>query len=139
MHTGLTGLIRKTRIGRGVLFHLNTGVFWIYGVLTFLLSFSVSGFWLQNTAIRVLLSLPPALVAAFTFWQMIHVIFWRRFRNPRMDTFVMLAFVLAIFLVGYGRDVQGGRGDALRSLFKNFAIFVLIGLISYVSRRKKAA
>ena len=139
MHTGITGQIRKTRVGRCVLFHINTGVFWIYGILTFWLVFSVSGFWLHDTAVRVLLSLPLALVAAFTFWQMIHAIFWRRFRNPWIDTFVMLAFVLVIFLVGYGRDVQAGHQDALYVLFKNIAMFAVIGLVSYVSRRKKAA
>jgi signal transduction histidine kinase len=139
MHTGATGQIRKTAVGRWLLFHINTGLFWIYGVLTFWLAFSVSSFWFQSVPTRILLSLPPALLAAFTLARLIHALFWHRFRNVWMDNYVIGVFLVSILLVGYAHDVRDGRDDALSRLAMRTVIAVIAGLVSYASNRKRAA
>jgi len=138
MHTGVTGQIRKTHVGRLVLFHINTGLFWIYGILTFWLTFSVSGFWLQDVVLRLFLSLVPALIAAFTFAQIVRRIFWERFQSAWIHNWVIFTFIPAILLVSYGRDVQSGRDDALYQLGIHAAIVFIACLMSY-ARGKKAA
>src|SRR2546423_4152937 len=105
MHSGVTGQIRKTAVGRCLLFHINTGLFWIYGILTFFLVFLVSSFWLRSVTARILLSLVLALLAAFTLARPVHALFWRRFRNVWTDNYVIGVFLVAILLVTYASDV----------------------------------
>jgi len=95
MHTGVTGLIRKKAAGRYLLYHINTGLFWIYGIVTFALAFSVSGFWIRSGGSRSLLSLPLALIGALMFAPLVHALFWRRFRNVWMDNYVIGVFLVA--------------------------------------------
>jgi signal transduction histidine kinase len=139
MHTGVTGQIRKAAVGRWLLFHINTGLFWIYGILTLWLAFSVSSFWFQNVATRILFSVPPALLAAFMLARLVHALFWHRFRNVWMDNYVIGVFLLAILLVGYAHDVHDGRDDARFRLAMRTTLAVIAGLASYVSNRKRAA
>lgn len=139
MHTGVTGQIRKTAVGRWVLYHINTGLFWIYGILTFALAFSLSGFWIQSGRLRCLLSLPVALCGAFTLAQIIRALFWRRFRNVWMDNYVIAAFLAAWLLSKYAHDIRDGRADALHRLVIHALTVIVAGLISYASSRKNAA
>ncbi|MGA2245743.1 MAG: hypothetical protein ABSH48_12145 [Verrucomicrobiota bacterium] len=139
MHTGVAGQIRRTAVGRCVLFHINTGLFWIYGVLTFWLAFEVISFWFKSAITSILLSLPLALFAAFRLARFLHALFWHRFRNVWMDKYVIGLFLVAILLVGYAHDVRDGRDDALARLRTHTVGLVVAYLVSYLLNRKSAA
>ena len=139
MHTGVTGQIRKTRLGRFLIFHINTGLFWIYGILTFALAFSLSGFWIQSSHSRLILSVALALVAAFTFASIVHALFWRRFHSVWIDNYVIGVFLVAWLVSEYVHDIRDGRGDALLRLATHTLAAVVAGFVSYVSSRKNAA
>jgi hypothetical protein len=139
MHTGVIGQIRKTTVGRWLLFRINTGLFWIYGILTCALAFQVSGFWFESTTSRLLLSLPPALLAAFTLAHLVHALFWRRFHNVWMDSYVIGVLAVAILAVRYALDNHEGREDALSSLPAAALVALIMGWRSYVRNRKRAA
>ena len=139
MHTGVSGQIRKTGLGRFVLFHINTGLFWIYGILTFALAFSLSGFWIQSSHSRLILSLSLALVAAFTFASMVHALFWRRFRNVWMDNYVIGIFLVVWLVSECVHDMRDSRTDVLPRLATRILAAVVAGFVSYASNRKNAA
>jgi hypothetical protein len=132
-----TRQIRKTSAGRRLLYQINSGPFWIYGILTFILAFSLSGFWFQSVTTRLLLSFPLALLAAFTLPCLVHALFWKRWRNVWMDSYVGGAFLVAILLVGYARDVRDGRDEALSRLASRTLTAALAGLLAYASNRKR--
>jgi hypothetical protein len=139
MHRGITGKIRKTATGRFLLFHVNTGLFWIYGILTFLLAFSLSGFWILSGSSRCLLSIPIALISAFTLARLVHKFFWRRFQNAWMDNIVIVVLVAAWLLTLYVHDNQDGHGESLLRLATNALTAFIAALLAYVLKRKKLA
>ena len=139
MHTGVTGQIRRTRVGRSVLFHANTGLFWIYGGLAFWLAFSVSGFWIQAGSWRSPLSLLLALIAAFTVPRAVQATLWARFRSAWIHRYVIGALFLAILLSGYLHDARDGRQDAFLQMWTLAARVLLGALGGYVWNRKKEA
>ena len=139
MHTGVTGQIRKTAAGRRLLFHINTGLFWIYGILTLVLAFSLSAFWIQSDGLRCLLSFPVALIGAFTLAPLVHALFWRRFRNVWMDNCVIVIFLVAWLLSEYAHDIRDGRADALHRLVIHTLTAIVAGLFSFLASRKRAA
>jgi hypothetical protein len=139
MRTGFSVQIRKTAFGRFLLFHINTGIFWFYGVLTFWLVLSVSDFWLQSITSRRLLSLALALLVAFTLPGLVRALFWHRFRNVWMDSYVIILFFAAILLSDYLQDVHAGRADALSRLATRALAAILAGWFGYKSNRKKKA
>jgi hypothetical protein len=138
MHTGISGLMRKMSIGRWLLFHINTGLFWIYGSLTFILVMLVSGFWLGDRIVQIFLSLTLALIMAFTSPQLVYGLLWRWFHNVWIANYVIGLFWVAILLALYAWDVRNGR-DALRWLAIRMGFIVVLALISYRSSRKRSA
>jgi len=137
MHKGVAGWIRKATIGRWLLFHINTGLFWIYGVSTFWLAYSITSFCLHSTGLRILVSLALALFAAFTFAQFVRLLFWKRFHNIWMDIYIIGIFVLAILISYYMHDVQAGRKEALSRLVTHIVVGVAAGLVSLLLDRRR--
>lgn len=138
MHAGVTGQIRKTAIGRWLLFHANTGLFWIYGILSFWLAFLLIEFWVHGTGLRLLMSFVIGLVGAFMLPWLVHVLFWNRFHCVWLDNYVIVIFFLAIVASGYVHDMRNGRDDALWRLVTRVAVFVIASLISYLDRNRQA-
>ena len=99
MHTGITGQIRKTTVGRWLLFHLNTGLFWIYSILVFVLLFSLAASRIQSLSSRILLSLPIALLAGVGLPWLVRALLWKRYRNVWMDSYVIVVLAVAIAFV----------------------------------------
>jgi hypothetical protein len=133
MHTGMTGQIRKSAVGRWFLFHINTGPFWIYGIATFLLTYSLIGFWCSNISLRAVWSLPVSLVGATALPSMVHMISRRRWA----DTYVISAFVVALLVTEYAHDVRNDRSNALPRLAQRAIVVVIAGLISRFDPKKR--
>ncbi len=135
MRTGLRSHIRKSAAGRCVLFHINTGLFWIYGVLVTWLSFLVAGFAVQSSTTRLLLALPIGLLAAFWMPQLIHLTLWRRFRSRWVDSYVINALFLAILLARYSLEVRDKNEDAVTHLIVGAGTICIVGLWAYSRNR----
>ncbi len=139
MHHGLSGIIRKTALGRCLLFYVNTGAFWIHGFFTFLLAFSISGFWNESQRDRWLLSLPIATIAAVLFTGPVHDFLWLRFRKPWLDNYLILACGFAWFWIEAAKRIHSGEEGAVRKSVSFFLVGVLVMLLTWVRRRRKEA
>ncbi|HEY4416843.1 MAG TPA: hypothetical protein VGO57_14220 [Verrucomicrobiae bacterium] len=137
MYTGITGQIRKTAFGRFMLHHVNTGLFWLYGIMTFALAFSLSGYWIHNGWWRCLISLPFALIAAFTFSEIVYAFFWRRFRNGWINNYVLFVLYVSFLLSEFFHHQRGERISVVM-LIGQILIPVCVFANLYVIRRKEA-
>lgn len=141
MHTGITGLIRKTASGRRLLFQINSGPFWIYGILGFVITFSLGGLWIQDFRPLCLLSVLFALAAAFTLPALVCASFWRRvgIRSVWVHNALVCLVLAGMTFRLYCHDVSTGHGDAPHQLVIHIMGICIVCLIGYaLNRRSKA-
>ena len=119
-----------------MLLHINTGGFWIYGILVTWLSFLVAGFAVKSETNRLLLAFPIGLLAAFWMPQLIYLTLWRWFRNRWVDSYVMGLLFLATLLARYCLEVRDRNEDAATHLIVGAGTAIVMGLWAYSRNRR---
>jgi hypothetical protein len=118
-----------------VLLHINTGLFWIYGLLVTWLSLLFAGFAVKSATNRLLLALPIGLLAAFRMPQLIYLTLRHRFRSRWVDSFAIGTLTLAILLVGYSLEVRDKNEDAATHLIVGAGTAFVMGFWAYSRSR----
>lgn len=103
------------------------------------LSLSLSRFFVAATEVRWFVSGAIGLAAALFLPRIIYVLFWQRFRNRWVDTYVLgfigIAWVISESLF----DIQMRPEEALTRIVTRVGAVLVAGAISYASRRKTSS